>query len=82
MENWGAILYFEPALLVDPRLSSQSDRQWVFVTVVHEMAHQWFGKLVTMDWWDDLWLNEGYATWMELKVESALHPSASPRSRS
>ena len=78
MENWGAILYFEPALLVDPRLSSQSDRQWVFVTVVHEMAHQWFGNLVTMDWWDDLWLNEGYATWMELKVESALHPERKP----
>ncbi len=78
MENWGAIMYFEPALLVDPRLSSQSDRQAVFVAVAHEVAHQWFGDLVTMDWWDDLWLNEGYATWMELKVESALHPERKP----
>ena len=78
MENWGAIMYFEPALLVDPRLSSQSDRQGVFAAVAHEVAHQWFGNLVTMDWWDDLWLNEGYATWMELKVESALHPERKP----
>ena len=78
MENWGAILYFEPALLVDPRLSSESDRQEVFVTVAHEVAHQWFGNLVTMNWWDDLWLNEGYATWMELKTEQALHPERKP----
>jgi aminopeptidase N len=78
MENWGAILYFEPALLVDPRLSSQSDRQEVFEAVVHEVAHQWFGNLVTMQWWDDLWLNEGYATWMELKVAQALHPERKP----
>ena len=78
MENWGAIMYFEPALLVDPRLSSQSDRQRVFAIVAHEVAHQWFGDLVTMDWWDDLWLNEGYAKWMELKVESALHPERKP----
>ena len=74
MENWGAIMYFEPALLLDPRLSSESDRQNVFGAVAHEMAHQWFGNLVTMDWWDDLWLNEGYATWMAAKVEEALHP--------
>jgi hypothetical protein len=78
MENWGAIMYFEPVLLVDPRLSSQSDRKEVFVTVAHEIAHQWFGDLVTMYWWDDLWLNEGFATWMELKVESALHPERKP----
>jgi aminopeptidase N len=78
MENWGAILYFEPYLLVDPRLSSQSDRQNVFSVVAHEVAHMWFGDLVTMEWWDDLWLNEGYANWMADKVEGALHPERKP----
>jgi aminopeptidase N len=74
MENWGAIMYFETALLKDTQVSSESDRRRVFETVAHEMAHQWFGNLVTMDWWTDLWLNEGYATWMETKVAEALHP--------
>jgi aminopeptidase N len=74
MENWGAIQYFEPYLLVDARLSSESDRQSVFETVAHEVSHQWFGDLVTMNWWDDLWLNEGFATWMESKAAAALHP--------
>lgn len=74
MENWGAIQYFEPYLLVDARLSSESDRQEVFETVAHEVAHQWFGDLVTMRWWDDLWLNEGFATWMESKAPATLHP--------
>lgn len=74
MENWGAIMYFERLLLVDPRFSSASDRRDVFSVVAHEMAHQWFGDLVTMDWWDDLWLNEGYASWMAIKAESVLHP--------
>jgi aminopeptidase N len=74
MENWGAIMYFEPYLLVDPRLSAESDRHAVFETVAHEVAHQWFGNLVTMDWWDDLWLNEGFAAWMEAKSDGELHP--------
>ncbi len=74
MENWGAIMYFEPVLLVDPRLSSEWDRQNVYYVVAHEIAHQWFGNLVTMDWWDDLWLNEGFATWMEGKTTEELHP--------
>ncbi len=74
MENWGAIMYFEPVLLVDPRFSSESDRQNVFSVVAHEISHQWFGNLVTMDWWDDLWLNEGYATWMEGRATEDLHP--------
>jgi len=82
MENWGAIMYFEPALLVDPRLSSESDRQSVFYVVAHEMAHQWFGNLVTMDWWDDLWLNEGFATWMAEKVTESLRPQWNPRLQS
>jgi aminopeptidase N len=74
MENWGAILYFERVLLVDPKISSESDRQDVFGVVAHEMAHQWFGDLVTMKWWDDLWLNEGFASWMATKVTNDLEP--------
>jgi aminopeptidase N len=74
MENWGAILFFEKSLLVDARLSTESDRQRVFVVVAHEMAHQWFGNLVTMEWWDDLWLNEGFAAWMENKATNHFHP--------
>lgn len=74
MENWGAILYFERSLLVDPQLSSAADRENVFHIVAHEIAHQWFGDLVTMAWWDALWLNEGFATWMDNKVSEHFHP--------
>jgi aminopeptidase N len=74
MENWGAIFYFESDLLVDPRVSTEADRQNVYVTVAHEMAHQWFGDLVTMAWWDDLWLNEGFASWMENKSTDQFNP--------
>lgn len=74
MENWGAIFYFEKYLLIDSRLSTQADRQDVYNVVAHEMAHQWFGDLVTMAWWDDLWLNEGFATWMEGRTTRKLHP--------
>ena len=74
MENWGAILYFDRAVLLDPKLSTESDRQDIFNVVAHEMAHQWFGDLVTMSWWDDLWLNEGYASWMASKVSNDLNP--------
>jgi aminopeptidase N len=74
MENWGAIFTFERALLVDPRFTTEAQRRRIYETVAHEMAHQWFGDLVTMAWWDDLWLNEGFASWMATKVSNALQP--------
>ncbi|TBR38838.1 MULTISPECIES: M1 family metallopeptidase [Dyella] len=74
MENWGAIYTFEYILLLDPTISTQSDKQAVFSVQAHEMAHQWFGDLVTMRWWDDLWLNEGFASWMEGRTTAKLHP--------
>jgi len=74
MENWGAIFTFESVLLVDPAITTARARQSIFTVAAHEMAHQWFGDLVTMAWWDDLWLNEGFASWMESKATAALHP--------
>ncbi len=74
MENWGAITYRETALLVDPENSSAITREVVAAIISHEMAHQWFGDLVTMAWWDDLWLNESFASWMGDKAVDDLHP--------
>ena len=74
MENWGCITYRETALLVDPENSSAGTRQRVAEVVAHEMAHMWFGDLVTMEWWDDLWLNESFASWMGTKSVDWLHP--------
>jgi puromycin-sensitive aminopeptidase len=74
MENWGAITYRETALLVDPENSSAGTRQRVAEVVAHEMAHMWFGDLVTMEWWDDLWLNESFASWMGTKAVDWLFP--------
>ena len=74
MENWGCITYRETALLVDQANSSAGTRQRVAEVVAHEMAHMWFGDLVTMDWWDDLWLNESFASWMGTKATDWAFP--------
>ena len=74
MENWGAITYRERILLFDPATSSAQTRQTIVEVIAHETAHMWFGDLVTMAWWDDLWLNESFASWMGAKTTGALHP--------
>ena len=74
MENTAAIFYRETDLLADAKSASVSTRKTIASVLAHEMAHQWFGDLVTMAWWDDIWLNEGFATWMANKPLAALHP--------
>jgi aminopeptidase N len=74
MENFGAITFRETDLLVDPKTAPVSTQKNAALAITHEMAHQWFGDLVTMQWWDNIWLNEGFATWMENKPVTAMHP--------
>ena len=74
MENWGGITFFESRLLFDPSTNPDTARRGIFSVLAHEMAHQWFGDLVTMGWWDNLWLNEGFASWMQEKAASHFYP--------
>ncbi|MFB9266855.1 M1 family metallopeptidase [Bradyrhizobium erythrophlei] len=74
MENWGGITFFESRLLFDPATNAESARRGIFAIIAHEMAHMWFGDLVTMAWWDNLWLNEGFASWMATKASAQFYP--------
>lgn len=74
MENWGAITFRETILLYDPKTSSTRTKQYIAEVISHEIAHQWFGNLVTMKWWNDLWLNESFATFMATKFVDKFYP--------
>ena len=75
MENWGLITYREVALLADPKTTSIDNKRYAATVIAHELSHQWFGNLVTMQWWNDLWLNESFATLVEYIAIDTLEPS-------
>src|SRR5438105_4110876 len=79
MENAACITYREVALLLDPKTAPLNVQKRVAEVITHELSHQWFGNLVTMIWWDDLWLNEGFATWIEGRMVDARRPAAGAR---
>ncbi|PMG27581.1 aminopeptidase [Shewanella sp. 10N.286.52.C2] len=74
MENAGLVTYREDILLVDEQTASQNSKKTAVSIIAHELAHQWYGNLVTMQWWNDLWLNEAFASWMAAKVTEQIHP--------
>ncbi len=78
MENWGAITFREDALLYYPGTSSVADKEWIAQVIAHELVHQWFGNLVTMKWWNDLWLNESFADYMAFKAVDKYYPELEP----
>ncbi|XP_055796206.1 aminopeptidase N-like [Salvelinus fontinalis] len=75
MENWGLVTYRETALLYEEGVSSTSNKEWIATVIAHELAHQWFGNLVTMKWWNDLWLNEGFATYISYMGVDHIEPT-------
>ena len=77
MENWGLVTYRTTRLLFDEKTSDAKFKNTVVYVVAHELAHQWFGNLVTMDWWNEIWLNEGFATWVGWLAVDHIHPGTS-----